>query len=106
MADRPTITLTGKSKEKYKFWIFDMDYEFKAQPAVYVVTKCENDSHTIIYIGETEDLSERFDNHHKADCFKKKGANRLCAKKVEGGEDARTEMETDLIDAYNPPCNG
>jgi hypothetical protein len=50
-------------------------------------------------------LSERFDDHHKAECFSRRGAAHLCVH-VEGNEKTRLAIESDLIANYNPPCNG
>jgi len=58
-----------------------------------------------IYFGETRDLSERFDNHHKMDCIKKEGATGLHAH-INEDEDDRLAEEADLVDKWNPPCNG
>jgi predicted site-specific integrase-resolvase len=61
-------------------------------------------SHTRIYVGQTEDLSTRFDNHHKEACFDKHNKNCVCVHGEED-EDTRLEIEKDLIDKYDPPCN-
>lgn len=61
-------------------------------------------THAIIYIGKTEDLSTRFDNHHKEDCIFKHGANKICVRQVDF-ENERDIIEKDLIKNYNPVCN-
>lgn len=105
-----TLELIGKSGTKYSFQIYDWDTSFKPLPGVYAITKAIANgqggaTHSVIYIGQTGDLSERFDDHHKADCFRRHGANRTCVM-VESGEQRRLAIEQDLIAAYNPPCNG
>lgn len=62
-------------------------------------------THTVIYIGQTGDLSTRFDDHHKADCFTSHKANCICTH-CDDDEDSRLAKEQDLIAYYNPPCNG
>ncbi|MAT56654.1 MAG: hypothetical protein CMF23_01625 [Ignavibacteriae bacterium] len=105
-----TVTFTGKSGSKYEFTIYSFDTDFKDNVScVYFVTKRSqssngNHSHTRIYVGETSDLSERFSNHHKQKCFKKNNANCICIY-LEKSEKTRLEIEQDLIDNYNPPCN-
>jgi len=78
--------------------------------AVYYISKRieENDgtrNHTNLYIGQTSDLSTRFDDHHKESCFLNKNAN--CKSIYAESNDAkRLEIESDLIEALDPPCNG
>lgn len=105
-----TITFKGKSGNEYSFNVYPFNTDFKAIGAVYFVTQRTEKSdgtgsHTRIYVGETGDLSERFDNHHKQDCFDKHNANCICVHS-ESNEKTRLEKESDLIDNYNPPCNG
>ena len=61
-------------------------------------------SHHKIYVGETGDLSTRFDGHHKQECFNQEDANRVCIY-LESSESTRLEIEKDLKDNYNLPCN-
>ena len=63
------------------------------------------DIHTRIYVGQTEDLSIRFDNHHKQDCFDRHNKNCICVY-GEQDENNRLLIEQDLIETYGPPCNG
>ena len=105
-----TITFNGKSGIEYSFDVYPFDTNFNAIGAVYFVTNRTEKSdgtgsHTGIYVGETGDLSKRFDNHHKQDCFDKHHANCICVHS-ESSEKNRLEKESDLIDNYNPPCNG
>jgi len=102
-------TFTGKSGTKYSFQAFPMDQAFKAVGGVYAVTRRYKNSnggysHEIIYVGQTGDLSTRFDDHHKADCFTKHKATCICVH-VDDDEDSRLSKEDDLIKKHNPPCN-
>ena len=110
MAKIGTITLTGASGTVYDFNVYPYDTKFNSIGAVYYVSKRTEKkdgtgSHTKIYIGQSGDLSERFDNHHKELCFEKKNANCISIYKVPY-EDKRLDIEEDLIDSYEPPCNG
>lgn len=109
MAKIGTLILQGKSGEEYAFEIYPTGQEFYAVGAVYAVTRqYVNEkgtyTHHVIYIGQTEDLSTRFDNHHKADCFKEHEANRICTHR-DDDDDSRLAKEDDLIKQYNPDCN-
>lgn len=99
----------GSSGASYSFQIYPIETNFKALGAVYIFTKRTvangNGSHDFIYIGQTEDLSTRFDNHHKAACITKNGANCISVH-LNSNESKRLEIETDLCRLHKPPCNG
>ncbi len=104
-----TVTITGDSGTKYAFDVLGLDSNFNAVAGVYVVTDRHetaqgNYTHTVIYFGQTDDLDDRFSDHHKADCFEDHGANSLCFHADEN-EQSRLAKESDLIEAHNPPCN-
>ena len=104
-----TIEFTGKSGKKYQFYVYELNTSFNKEGGNYVFTKRTtkqdgSGSHDIIYIGKTEDLSTRFQNHHKEDCISKHGANRICIRQVDS-ENERDLTEKDLIKNYNSVCN-
>ena len=99
----PTVTLRGTSGASYTFQVFPWGTAFKPLGAVYVVLKTATDG--IIYIGQTGDLSERFDHHHQAPCFGRYGRTHIGVL-LEGVAARRLAIETDLVRAYQPPCNG
>lgn len=107
MANEGTILWSGKSGEKYSYWIYKIGYAFASSPGNYVFAReTESKTYQPVYIGQTSDLSERFDNHHKMPCIKRNGATHICAHKNSSGETARQDEESDLIENYNPVCNG
>ena len=104
-----TITLTGKSKERYMFNVYPRDDEFNAIGAVYFMTHRREDKdgggkHAFIYVGETGDLSDRPLNHERKKCFDNHDANCVLIH-AESKRARRLEIETDLREAYDPPCN-
>lgn len=106
MAKISTLSLKGASGRQYEFDVYPLDTEFNSVGAVYAITKRDaSRNHTVIYIGQTDDLSERFDNHHKASCFYRHSANCVCIR-AENNEETRLAIEKDLIANYNPTCNG
>jgi predicted GIY-YIG superfamily endonuclease len=111
MAKLGTVTFKGSSGDSYEFNAYQWGTNFKEDyGAVYFVTKRTKKtdggySHTSIYVGQTEDLSTRFDNHHKQECFDSHQKNCVCIYN-EQDEDTRLEIEQDLIENYDPPCNG
>jgi predicted GIY-YIG superfamily endonuclease len=90
--------------------VYPIDQEFNAVGAVYVVSRQYKNSsdarytHDPIYAGQTDNLSTRFDSHHKADCFKDHEANCICVH-VDDDEESRLSKEDDLNKGLQPPCN-
>ena len=107
MAER-IIFWEGASGTKYKYWIYDIGYDkFDPVPANYIFAKeAEPQKHEPIYIGETEDISERFDDHHKIDCIRRNGATHIHAHKSNSDKETRCSEESDLINKWKPICNG
>ena len=65
MAETPTINGVGKSGQKYLYYIYPIGTNFEKEAGNYVFALQSNPNRwRPIYIGQTEDLSERFDNHH------------------------------------------
>lgn len=105
-----TLNLTGASGTKYEFNVYPFDTDFNQISTVYYVSKRSvnkdgTGSHAKIYIGETENIVDRFSQHHKQNCFENNAANCISVHQ-EKIERRRLEIEQDLIDAYDPPCNG
>ena len=101
-----TIKWTGKSRREYTYWIYKIGTSFGKSPANYVFAK-ETSPETLlaIYIGETEDISQRFDNHHKMPYISRNGATHICGHKSSEDKKVRCEEESDLISNHHPVCN-
>ncbi len=104
-----TITLRGLSGNKYDFDVYKWGTGFHEFGAVYYISKrvVKFDgtvSHTQIYIGQTSNMSDRFDDHHKAKCFKDNDVNAISVHQ-DDDKDSRLEKEADLIGAHDPVCN-
>lgn len=105
MAKETTVTLKGKSGNTYNFDVYPWGTSFKPLGAVYVVLKkLSNGNFDLIYIGQTEDLSTRFDDHHKQSCFDRNGKTHIGIH-LESSEKRRLAIEADLLANYNTPCN-
>jgi hypothetical protein len=109
MAKIEDLELTGASGTRYQFEVYPRNQTFNAVGAVYAVTKrtlqVGQGIHDVLYIGETGDLSTRFADHHKNDCFDRHGANCICTH-VDASEASRLRKEADLVAKYGPICNG
>ena len=105
MASLGTITLKGESGKTYEFNIYDRSATFTAVGAIYVMSRVSSpNTYSIIYIGETGDLSSRPLDHHKTACFDKHKADKLLIRSAPNAKQ-RLADETDLIRHYQPPCN-
>jgi len=102
-----TIKWQGASGMSYEYWIYPINrISFKAEAGNYCVAKeVEPGRFRPLYFGETADLSERFDNHHKWSCFTRNGATHIHAH-TNSSQKARLDEEKDLIHKWNPSCNG
>lgn len=104
MSSLGTITFKGGSGRTYDFSIYRWGQEFNSVGAVYAITRASGQSHSVLYIGQTGDLSERFDNHHKAGCFARNGVTHICVR-PESSEVTRLAIERDLLAGYTTTCN-
>jgi len=98
---RNTVTATGRSGKTYTFTEYSIGTEFKSVGGVYMFLKGRDP----VYVGQTGDLSERFDDHHKARTIRGHGANVICVQVV-SSERERLAIEQDLLANYNWPSNG
>jgi len=102
---KTTTNLTGKSGAIYSFVGYARTQKFNPVGAIYVMSKrLENKNLSLIYIGQTGDLSKRPLNHHRTACFDRHKADLLLIY-VENDDKKRLAIETDLIQAYDCPCN-
>ena len=111
-----TITIQGRSGVNYIFNVYgfskfsDLLDAFKSIPALYAFTRrfpkgAFTFTHDLIYVGETGDLSTRFYNHHKENCIMRGNANCICIHSFHGTESQRLTAETDILNAFDLPCN-
>lgn len=104
----PTLILQGKSGEKYSgFEIFEKnDDDILECGAIYVfLHKKENNKYQILYIGQSKNPERRMSDHEKWPCVTRHGCTHIAIKKTPGGKTVRCNIEKDLIQHYNPPCN-
>ena len=106
MASEGKVTVTGVSGTKYEFEVYPWGTQFKPLGGLYLVLRKEpTGRYTLLYIGQTGDLSERFDNHHKVDCFNRNGKTHIVVR-LESFEQRRLAIESDLIQGNRTTCNG
>lgn len=111
MAEHETCTWRGESGTDYTYYIWTLPADFKAnQDGNYILSKRNDKGLWVpIYIGQG-DLAERVSNdHHQADCIRKRGATHVHVH-LNKQEKDRTAEEADLLarytNAYKPyGCN-
>jgi hypothetical protein len=107
MAEARTIHWPGYSGQKYLYYIYPIGEDFGEMPGNYIFAKeTKPGHHTPIYAGETGDLSERFDNHHKMHCILRNGATHIHVHASSEDEEVRCAEEADIIAKWGPGCNG
>ena len=103
----PDIYWVGVSGKKYGYWIYRIETEFKEVPGNYIFAKkVDEEKWTPIYIGETRNLNQRLENHEKAERAILNGATHIHAHTSSGSKAICLDEETDLIDRWDPVCNG
>lgn len=109
MSHIATITFTGKSGRKYTFSTYLKDTNFRDIGAVYIFTRRYQNpsgaySQTPLYIGESGELGTRIKHHEKWPCVTRQGCTHISVMAVSNDRE-RLDIETDLIQGYQPVCN-
>lgn len=105
MAKVETVTAAGASGSNYSFDVYPWGTAFRPLGAVYLVLRRNaNGRYDILYVGQTGDLSERFDQHHKQGCFDRNQRTHIGIL-LEGNELRRLAIERDLLGNYQTVCN-
>ena len=107
MVQQQIIRVRGASGTTYPLTLYPWGTPFQRFGAVYLVLRqLENSNYRILYVGETADMGERFDDHHKEPCFRRNGRSHIGVLSEEPPKPRRLAIEQDLITAYGTPCNG
>jgi hypothetical protein len=101
MADKVAVKITewqGKSGKVYPYSIHDLNTNFRPMSANYIVAKKTSpDVWKAVYIGESGNMNECFQNHKKLTCITKNGATHILVHESSPDPDARHEEENDLL---------
>jgi hypothetical protein len=105
MAVQGKVSVAGASGTSYEFEVHQWGTDFKDVGAVYLILRNGSPGrYGLLYIGQTGDLSERFDNHHKRTCFDRNGKTHIGVKVV-SAERQRLNIESDLLRKNRTTCN-
>jgi hypothetical protein len=100
-----TVKWPGRSGNTYTYYVYEIGANLKAEGGNYIFAKSVSGKWSPVYIGQTKDLSERFDDHHKASCIRGERATHLHAH-LNARKDDRLSEESDLIANFTTSCNG
>ncbi len=106
MGDLGIHIWTGQSGQKYRYTVYMFGTAFGPGPANYIFAHESRPGQYIpVFIGQTEDLSEPFDDHVARECMKQKRVTHIHVRHTDAREELRRAERSDLISACNPPCN-
>lgn len=106
MASEGTHNWSGKSGQEYVYRIYKLPPRLKTLPGNYIFAKQTSVGGWVaVYVGETDNLRERFDQHDALPCIRQHEATHLHAHATEGDETARRSEVDDLVAIWQPPCN-
>lgn len=95
----------GASGARCRFDAYDEHAPLTAIGCVYIWNMSAAGNHGAVYVGETADLVERLKDHRKERCIQEHGATYIHVLE-EANPIQRQEIERDLIEQHDPPCNG
>ncbi|HVV34485.1 MAG TPA: hypothetical protein VHC73_14750 [Vitreimonas sp.] len=99
------VTLTGRSGAQHTFAIWHRDTRFQARGGVYIMARLETfPEFTMIYIGETADLSKRPFVKERVPCFNQHRVDRIFTLDEQDAA-KRKAIADDLLQAIMPVCN-
>lgn len=109
MAALGKMAFTGKSGKTYRFKVYPLSAHFRKISGVYIIgsrVSGTNGGRRLVplYVGHTEDFSQPFGRHHKAQQFTDRGADCICLQS-DAVEESRVAKQQDLIAALHPECN-
>ena len=102
--ETPTVVWGGRSGQKYTYYVYEIGTNLKAAGGNYIFAKVVGGVWVPVYIGQTSDLSTRFDNHHKMPCIRRNGATHIHAH-LNALERDRLAEEADLLAGRTTSCN-
>jgi predicted GIY-YIG superfamily endonuclease len=108
MSQEGTFNWRGLSGKTYTFEVWKDTWFYEVE-CVYIYTKLVNGSWQCIYIGQTEHLATRLQEHKNGDsgsdkCIQRSGATHIHVLELKP-QAIRLDVETDLRNKYRWSCN-
>lgn len=106
MGDLGIYLWTGKSGQKYRYTVYMFGTVFGPGPANYIFAhESRPGQYVPVFIGQTGDLSGPFDDQVALECMKQRRVTHIHVRHTDASEELRRAERSDLISAWNPPCN-
>lgn len=106
MNDPGIYVWTGASGQRYRYTVYMFGTVFGPGPANFIFARETRPGHyAAVYIGQTDDLSEPFDDHLAMQCIRLNRATHIHVKLSTAPDEVRRAERSDLIAEWNPPCN-
>lgn len=100
------VNWPGSSGKSYRYEGYPLGTSFRIVPGNYIFAKRNAlGQWAPVYIGETADLSSRFDDHHQEGCISQHVATHVFVHQSATFRQARLDEETDLRGKFSPVCN-
>ena len=97
----------GKSGKTYRYEVHAKNTNWADVPGNYIFAKQTPNGWLALYMGETGSLRDRITpSHEKWDCAERAGMTHIHAHTNSSSQQTRRDEESNLIQRYNPPCNG
>jgi hypothetical protein len=106
MGDLGIYLWTGQSGQKYRYTVYMFGTAFGPGPANFIFAReTRPGQYQAVYVGQTQDLSEPFDDPVATACLKQSRVTHIHVRHSDSREEVRRAERSDLISAVNPPCN-
>ena len=108
LTSRGTVNWVGESGKTYTYNVYDgvPGTGWSSNGGNYIFAKNTANGWVAVYIGQTNNLSERLQpSHEKVACAERNGATHTHAH-TQSNAQTRLDEETDLVRRYKPVCNG
>ncbi len=89
---------------QYEFFVYGPDANWRQVGGVYIFSYHDGAYWRPLYVGETDDFSQRLPNHERWGDAQKAGATHIHVR-VEAQEASRVDLEQKLIQGHQPPLN-
>jgi hypothetical protein len=106
MGDLGIHLWSGQSGQKYRYTVYMFGTAFGPGPANFIFAReTRPGQYQALYVGQTQDLSEPFDDPVALECLKQGRATHIHVRHSDAREEIRRAERSDLISACDPPCN-